>query len=163
MRRTPDEVRRARYIHRVKNRVWAITGAAVVLATTAGCSSDSDQEPLAPGALQPGTASITVNDRQLDDITSVSCTAAGPLMTITTGTEQSGSTSVVSNAEGLAAQSVYLRDLGGFTGSYNLGLGGDAEVEMTGNTYSITGSADGFATDNPSFRTQGTFEIKAAC
>ena len=34
---------------------------------------------------------------------------------------------------------------------------------MTGNTYSVTGSADGFETKSPSFRTQGTFEIKVAC
>jgi hypothetical protein len=58
---------------------------------------------------------------------------------------------------------VYIRDLGGFTGSYNLDLGGEADVEMTGNTYSITGSADGFDTEKPSFRSQGTFEIKVAC
>lgn len=34
---------------------------------------------------------------------------------------------------------------------------------MSGNTYTVTGSADGFATDAPSFRTTGTFSIKVAC
>jgi hypothetical protein len=137
--------------------------AALLAATAVGCSSGPDEEPPAPGALAPGTASITINDRALGDVMSVHCTPAGPLMTITTGTETSGSTSVVSNAEGLTAQSVYIRDLGGFTGSYNLDLGGSADVEMTGNTYSISGRADGFETEKPSFRTEGTFEIKAAC
>ncbi|CAN5315449.1 hypothetical protein BH11ACT6_BH11ACT6_41630 [soil metagenome] len=136
--------------------------AALLLATAVGCSR-SDEQPLPPGALTPGTAAITINDRDLGEVDSVSCTAAGSLMTITTGDDTSGSTSVVSNADGLAAQSVYLRDLGGFTGSYNLDLGGEAEVEMTGNTYSITGSADGFDTEKPSFRSQGTFEIKVGC
>lgn len=140
-----------------------MAAAALLAATAVGCSSGPDQQPLAPGALTPGTASITINDRAVGEVTSVQCTSAGPLMTITTGTETSGSTSVVSNAEGLTAQSVYIRDLGGFTGSYNLDLGGDAEVEMTGNTYSIKGRADGFETEKPSFRTEGTFEIKAAC
>jgi len=51
----------------------------------------------------------------------------------------------------------------GFTGSYNAGLGGDAEVTMTGRTYDITGTADGFDTENPSFRTSGEFSIKVAC
>lgn len=140
-----------------------MSAAAWALATAVGCSSGSDTEPLPPGALAPGTASITINDRPLGEVTSVSCTQAGPLMTITTGDDTSGSTSVVSNTEGLETQSVYLREIGGFTGSYNLGLGGNADVEMTGNTYSITGSADGFEIDNPSFRAEGTFEIKAAC
>ena len=34
---------------------------------------------------------------------------------------------------------------------------------MTGRTYEITGTADGFATDNPSFRTSGTFTIAVSC
>lgn len=34
---------------------------------------------------------------------------------------------------------------------------------MTGGTYLITGTADGFKTDNPSFRAKGTFAIKVAC
>ncbi|MET0900032.1 MAG: lipoprotein LpqH [Mycobacterium sp.] len=146
----------------MNNGVCALTTAALLLATAVGCSSP-DEEPLPPGALAPGTAAITINDQDLGEVTAVGCTSAGPLMTITTGTDTTGSTSVVSNADGLAAQSVYIRDLGGFTGSYNLDLGGDADVELTGNTYSITGSADGFETENPSFRKQGTFEIKVAC
>ena len=34
---------------------------------------------------------------------------------------------------------------------------------MTGRTYDITGTADGFDMANPSFRTYGTFAIKVAC
>jgi len=34
---------------------------------------------------------------------------------------------------------------------------------MTDRTYDISGTADGFNTDNPSFRTSGTFAIKVAC
>jgi hypothetical protein len=30
-------------------------------------------------------------------------------------------------------------------------------------TYDITGTADGFVTDNPSFRADGTFAIKVSC
>jgi ipoprotein LpqH len=137
--------------------------AALLLATAVGCSSGPEEQPLPPGELAPGTAAITVNGKDLGEVTSVGCVPAGPLMTITTGDETSGSTAVISNADGLVAESVYLRDLGGFTGSYNLDLGGDADVELTGNTYSISGSADGFETAHPSFRTEGTFELKVAC
>jgi hypothetical protein len=34
---------------------------------------------------------------------------------------------------------------------------------MTGKTYTISGTADGFATDSPSFRKSGDFTIKVAC
>jgi ipoprotein LpqH len=34
---------------------------------------------------------------------------------------------------------------------------------MTGRTYDIVGTADGFETDNPSFRTTGIFQIKISC
>jgi hypothetical protein len=70
---------------------------------------------------------------------------------------------VVSNEGGLTAESVSINNLGGFTGSYNAGLGGNADVTMTGRTFAITGTATGFATDQPSFRKDGTFDIKVAC
>jgi hypothetical protein len=70
---------------------------------------------------------------------------------------------MISNASGLTAQSVGIHDLGGFTGSYNAGLGDKAKVTMTGRTYDIAGTADGFHTANPSFRVPGTFAIKVSC
>jgi hypothetical protein len=93
----------------------------------------------------------------------VSFTTAGPLTTITTGNEQSGSVAVVSNEGDLSAQTVGINDLGGFTGSYNAGLGGEATVTMTGRTYTISGTAEGFRTDDPSFRADGSFTITVAC
>ncbi|CAJ1578800.1 lipoprotein LpqH [[Mycobacterium] wendilense] len=138
--------------------------AAVGATVLAGCSSGSEEYTPPPGELVSGTAEITINDNNLGEFDSVSCTPAGSQTTITTGDDTSGSTLVISNAEGLIAESVSVRELGGFTGSYNRGLGDDeAEVTMSGNTYTVTGSADGFATDAPSFRTTGTFSIKVAC
>jgi len=58
---------------------------------------------------------------------------------------------------------VTIRNLGGFTGSHHAGLGGQAKVTQTGRTYDITGTADGFQTDQPSFRASGTFTIRVAC
>lgn len=138
-------------------------GAAVVGASVA-CSSGQAPAPPAPeGALVAGTAQITVNDDDLGEFHAVKCTPAGQYLTISTGNDQQGSTVVVSNADGLVAKSVTIRDLGNFTGSFNEGLGGKAEVSLDGATYTITGTADGFATDKPSFRSSGTFTIKAAC
>lgn len=140
-----------------------IAAALIVPATAAGCSSAPDEASPAPGTLVAGTATITVNDSDLGEFDTVNCVPAGPLTTITTGDETSGTTSVISNAEELSAVSVSIRDLGGFTGNANRGLDGSAEVTMTGNTYTISGTAAGFRTDEPSFRNTGTFTIKVAC
>lgn len=106
---------------------------------------------------------MTVNGQNIGTIEAVQCTPAGSLTTITTGDQASGITTLVSNKEALTAESVDINNVGGFTGSYNAGLGGAAKVTMTGRTYDISGTADGFNTANPSFRTSGTFAIKVAC
>jgi ipoprotein LpqH len=140
----------------------ALAVACATAIAVAGCSSPPPAKPQ-PGTLVVGTAQVTVNDADAGTTHAVQCSAAGSLTTITTGDDQSGVTALVSNEDGLTAESVSIRNVGGFTGSYNAGLGGEANVTMTGRTYAIAGTADGFATDNPSFRANGTFAIKAAC
>jgi lipoprotein LpqH len=137
--------------------------ACVTVSALAGCSSSPPPAKPQPGTLVIGTAAVTVNHADAGTTDAVSCTAAGPLTTITTGDAQSGITAVVSNKGGLTAESVTINNLGGFTGSYNAGLGGNADVTMTGRTFAITGTATGFAIDQPSFRKDGTFDIKVAC
>lgn len=106
---------------------------------------------------------MTVNGQSAGTTDTVQCSQAGPLTTITTGDDVSGVSILVASEKELVAKEVGIRDLGGFTGSFNAGLGGDATVTMSGRTYVFTGTADGFETANPSFRTTGTFEIKVAC
>ncbi|MCV7225967.1 lipoprotein LpqH [Mycolicibacterium komossense] len=141
--------------------MW-FTGAVLIVGIAAGCSSPPQQQRQ-PGALVPGTAEVTINDQKLGSFQSVDCTPAGHTMTITAGNTNSGTTVVVSNGDKQTVTAVTITDLGGFTGSYTQGLAGDAAVSMTGATYSITGTADGFNTDNPSFRSNSTFAIKVAC
>jgi lipoprotein LpqH len=137
--------------------------AAVAIAALAGCSSGPPELELAPGQLVAGTAQVTVNGESSGTTDAVQCTPAGTLTTIVTGDQTAGVTAMVSNKDALTAESVSINNLGGFTGSYNAGLGGEAKVTMSGRTYDITGTADGFKTDNPSFRASGTFAIKVSC
>ena len=137
--------------------------ALAALGVVAGCSSPPPPVEPQPGTLVVGTAAVTVNDVDTGSTDAVACSTAGALTTITTGDAASGVTAVVSNEDALTAESVSINNLGGFTGSYNAGLGGEATVTMTGRTYAITGNAQGFATDKPSFRANGTFAIKVAC
>ena len=110
---------------------------------------------------------MTVNGQDVGTTDSVQCSSAGTLTTITTGSPDNpdapGISALVASEDELVVQEVGIRDLGGFTGSFNAGLGGEAAVTMTGRTYAITGTADGFETANPSFRKSGTFDIKVAC
>jgi lipoprotein LpqH len=129
----------------------------------AGCSSEPPEYQPPPDALVAGTAQVTVNGQDTGTTEAVQCTPAGTLTTITTGDQASGVTALVSNKDELTAETVSINNLGGFTGSYNAGLGGTAKVTMTGRTYDITGMADGFNTANPSFRASGTFAIKVSC
>ncbi len=129
---------------------WAAIAAATL--AVSGCSSGPPDYVPAPGTLRAGTAQLTVNGQNL-----------GALTTIRTGDQASGITALISNKAELTTEAVDINDVGGFTGSYNAGLGGTATVTMTGRTYHIAGSAEGFATANPSFRTSGTFAIKVSC
>ncbi|MCV7303381.1 lipoprotein LpqH [Mycobacterium barrassiae] len=136
---------------------------AVLALTLAGCSSGPPEYTPPAGQLVAGTAQVTVNGQDTGTTDAVQCNTTGPLTIITTGDEASGITAMVSNKDELTAESVAIRDLGGFTGSYNAGLGDSAEVTMSGRTYDISGTADGFDTDSPSFRNSGTFAIKVSC
>jgi ipoprotein LpqH len=139
-----------------------VVAAAATLAV-AGCASGPPDYQPAPGTLVAGTAQMTVNGQHIGTTEAVQCTPAGSMTTITTGDQTSGITTLVSNKDELTAEAVSINNVGGFTGSYNAGLGGTAKVAMTGRTYDISGTADGFDTANPSFRTSGTFAIKVAC
>ena len=142
----------------------AIAVAAVFVAgVVAGCSSGPPEAKPQPGTLAAGTAQVTINGEDAGTTEAVQCVPEGWTTTISTGNDTSGVTAVVSNRAGLVAESVSINDLGGFTGSYNAGLGGTAKVTMTGPTYDISGTADGFQTDQPSFRTGGAFAIKVSC
>jgi ipoprotein LpqH len=140
---------------------WVI--AAVAVTAIAGCSSEPPEYTPAPGTLVAGTAQVTVNGQDTGTTTAVQCSTTGPLTTIDTGDQASGVTAMISNEDELTAESVGINNVSGFTGSYNAGLGGTANVTMAGRTYDITGTADGFDTAKPSFRTSGTFSIKVSC
>jgi ipoprotein LpqH len=140
---------------------WGVAAAALL--AVAGCSSSPPDYKPAPGTLVAGTAEVTVNGQNTGTTEAVQCSPAGSLTTITTGDQASGVSALISTKDELTAEGVGINNVGGFTGSYNAGLGGTAKVTMTGRTYDITGTADGFDTANPSFRTSGTFAIKVSC
>ncbi|BBU20994.1 lipoprotein LpqH [Mycobacterium xenopi] len=141
-----------------------VLNASIIFLVAAGvgaCSSSPSSLP--PGALPAGTAKVTINDRALPETTAVKCTAIGPLTRIVTGDRAAGITALVSNQTRLAAKSVTITDLGGFTGSYTEGLSGNADTSMKDQTYVIRGTAAGFDTAKPNLRTTASFALRVAC
>jgi len=128
----------------------------------AGCSDSPEYQPPA-GALPAGTAQVSIGGQDVGTSDAVACTTIETVTTISTGEEAAGTTSAVDSAIEPTALFVKIRNLGGFTGNYWQDVDGEAEVDTAAGTFTITGRANGFATDKPSFRTAEDFEIKVAC
>lgn len=146
-------------------KVWlALAVASGVASVCAACSSEHAAAPIPEGGLPAGTAHITIDGRDAGTTEQVRCVSRGFSTEITTGDEKSGVAALVSGGDELSAQSVAIRDLAGFTGNYNAGLGEpDADVSMIGPTFVITGTATGFRTDAASFTADGKFTVRVAC
>jgi lipoprotein LpqH len=156
----------ARFANRriaVKNRVALIAAAALIIGGGTACSFGNHSAKRAPGTLTPGTAQLTIDGKELPPTRAVECAPAEEyLTTITTGSEASGVTVMVSNKGKLAAEFVRIRNLNGFTGDYDRHLGGDATVALTESTYHIAGTAFGYGPKSP-VPTTHPFTIEVAC
>lgn len=133
---------------------------AVVLA---GCSTPPETPVRPPGAPAPGTAEVTIDGAQVQTTNAVKCSSGGTVTTITTGDDNSGTTSAVDTAQQPILQFAKLRNIGGFTGSYWHQLGPKAEINVTAGTFWLQGTAAGFTEENPSSRVTKTFSIKVTC
>jgi ipoprotein LpqH len=148
----------------MQNRFVITAGLAVLVGGIAGCSSSTPAAPARPpGAPPVGTAQVTVDAADAATVGAVNCTQADSLVTITAGDNASGMTAVVDLTSKPTVRSVSIHNLGGFTGSYWQDLGPVARVSTGTQAYQITGTADGFHVDAPSFRKTETFAIKVAC
>jgi lipoprotein LpqH len=130
--------------------------AVMVVAGVAGCSPP-------PSALGGTTAKVTINGQSAGDATPIVCTQTGWLWHIQTPDQSKGFVAALDTGDKVSVQSVDFRDFGGFTGTFWSGNVGEAEVTGDGGTFTITGSADGNFTDNPSNAVTATFRIEANC
>jgi ipoprotein LpqH len=137
------------------NRLVA-TAAAVLAVGAAGCSSP-------PAALGGTTAKVTINGESTGGPHPVVCQQTGWLWNIKSANEDKGFSAFLDTGDRVSVQSVDFRDFGGFTGTFWKDRLGDAEVEGTGGRFTITGSANGSFTKNPSNEVDATFRIEANC
>lgn len=137
------------------NRLVAAT-AVMLVAGAAGCSTP-------PAALGGTTAKVTINGQSTGGPHAVRCTQSGWMWTIETPEKTKGFTATIGTGDDVSVESVTFNDFGGFTGNFWQGNIGEAEVNGTGGKFTISGSADGSFTDNPSNAVTATFRIEANC
>ncbi|HME49256.1 lipoprotein LpqH [Mycobacterium sp.] len=141
----------------------AATGALLAVAGLTACSSPPSLPPQPPGALPPRTAHVTIDGQDAGTTHDVSCTQVGWSNTFSTGDKDSGTTAVVNTGDQITAESVQIRNLNGFTGSFTAGTYGNAEATVAGQTFTITGTALGYTPDKPTNQVPQHFTIKVSC
>ena len=131
----------------MQTRHIAVTAAVLALGL-AGCGG----QPLALGGT---TAKVTIDGKDTGNPHAVTCSQTGWAWTIKTPDKAKGFTAVLDTGDKVAVKSIDFRDFGGFSGTYWDNIG-KAEVTGAGGKYTITGSADGNFTDNPSKQVTAT-------
>ena len=138
----------------MQTRHIAVTATVLALGL-AGCGGQ-------PPALGSTTAKVTIDGKDTGNPHAVTCSQTGWVWTIETPDKAKGFTAVLGTGGDVTVKSVDFRDFAGFSGT-SWGDIGKAEVTGVGGKYTITGSADGNFTDNPSKGVSATFRIEADC
>jgi hypothetical protein len=140
----------------VQNRIAAVAAAFVVVALSA-CSTTQSPARLA----STGSVSVNGNDVKMH---SVRCSQLEWVRTIEIGGEVSGATVVIDqHATPVTATSVRIQNLGGFTGMWSPHDGSTANATLNGDTFTVSGSADGYKSDKPTEPATADFKITASC
>lgn len=144
--------------------------AAAAVAAVAGVAACSSE----PQPNHPSQASVTINGNTVASKQSVTCSQQANNLpgqkpqwfwTIAIGDRDVSGVRAMLNgsSEKLTAESVHILNLGGFTGTYSEGDGGEANASFGSETFTITGKADGFNTYKPGEPATATFKIVATC
>jgi lipoprotein LpqH len=139
-----------------------VAATAFLILGVASCSSPPSAI-LPAGAIPTGAAKVTLGDQDGHQTFNLACQTNESITTITIGNPPGGITAVVDNAKALTAKGVTFDNVDGFSGSYWSDLQGTATAHMVDQTYTITGIAQGFNTNDPAARTAQKFTILAAC
>ncbi len=133
-----------------------MAAAALTVALLGACTSR-------PPTQLSSTATVTVNGNDAN-FHVVKCSQRQWTRTIDIGGNFAGAQVVVDEgAQPASAESVHIKNLGGFTGMYSRGGDDNADMSMTGDKFTITGTAHGYKTDKPGEPATATFKIVATC
>ncbi|BBX63398.1 putative lipoprotein LppE [Mycobacterium saskatchewanense] len=136
-----------------------VTVAAVSVFALIGIAACSPK----PQTQLSSTASVTVDGNDAN-MNVVKCTQQEWYRTIDIGGDFAGAKVVIDQrTDPLVAESVRIQNLGGFTGMYSLHDGGGASMSLSGDKFTITGTANGHKSDKPAEPASATFKIVATC
>ncbi|WP_406817753.1 lipoprotein LpqH [Mycobacterium sp. M23085] len=139
----------------MRNRIVAAT-AVLAIALVSACTSR-------PPAQIASTASVTVNGNNRN-FHIVKCGQRDWTRTIEIGGDFAGAKLIVDeSAQPATVESVRIQNLGGFTGMYSRGDGGSADMSMTGDKFTVSGTANGYRTDKPGEPADATYKIFVSC
>ncbi len=140
----------------MRNRIAPAAAAALAVACLGACTPR-------PQTQASGTATVTVDGHDTK-FQIVSCTQVAWIRTIAIGSDAAGAKVVVDQRKDpITAESVRIQNLGGFTGMYSQGDGGDATLSHSGGRFTITGTANGYKVDTPGEPASATFKVIAEC
>ena len=139
-----------------EDRIAAAIAASLAVAMLGACSLAA-----ANPALQHG---IRDRQRKRDEVQHRQVRPEEWYRTIDIGGDFAGAKVVVDErAEPAFAESVHIRNLGGFTGMYSRGGQGDADTSLSGDRFTISGTAHGYKADKPDEPATATFKIVTTC
>jgi Mycobacterium 19 kDa lipoprotein antigen len=140
----------------VQKRIAAASAAALAVVGLGACGPKGQTQ-------LSSTASVTVNGNDAK-INVVKCTQVHWYRTINIGGDYAGATVMIDeNTQPITTTSVRIQNLGGFTGMYSPGGDGNADMSLSNDKFTITGTANGFKTDKPGEPASATFKIVVAC
>ncbi|HKV21786.1 MAG TPA: lipoprotein LpqH [Mycobacterium sp.] len=139
----------------MKRRLCA-AAAFLVAAGVAGCSSP-------PAALANHDAKVIINGQATNALQPVTCSQTGQSWTIETLDKEPGFTATIQLGDTVTAESVTIRNLGNFTGTYWNDNLGKASAKVNQGKFTVSGEAQGAFADKPNQTTTATFDISTTC
>jgi hypothetical protein len=122
----------------------------------AGCSSP-------PAALGNHDAKVIIDGKATNALQQVTCSQTGQAWTIQTVDKEPGFTATIQLGNTVTAQTVDIRNLGNFTGTYWQGNLGKAQARVNQGKFNVSGEAKGAFADKPNQSTTATFDITTEC
>jgi ipoprotein LpqH len=133
----------------------AVAGAALVTGV-GGCSAP-------PAALGTTTAEVSIDGRATNGPYPVRCSQTGSMWIIETPDEANGFMAMLRTMPQMTAGGVQIHDLGSFSGVFWNGIVGTADASIDSGTFTISGEAEGYFSEQPTDRVTTPFEIQAHC
>ncbi|OFB37138.1 hypothetical protein BA059_20685 [Mycolicibacterium sp. (ex Dasyatis americana)] len=155
---------RDRMVTRRMPRVLTVATTGIAAIFLVACSAEQSVPQWDAGSVPAGTAVAAVGDKRTGELHEVACSVTQGRTTLAVGSSNSGITAVLNGADGLVVDSVNVRSIEGFSGSYWRDLEGDATASMAGSTFVVEGTAVGSRDDDSSnVRAEIPFSMRIAC